>query len=90
MAINNSPFENCAYLQYDNGDISMEREPYTYYANANDKVHTVLGGETIWSIAFQYYQDSGLWYVIADANDIVDPISEIIEGVELIIPSNIQ
>lgn len=86
----NSPYEEAYGLQYDNGDVSLERIPYTYTKTNSDLYHTVISGETIQSIAFKYYGDSGLWYIITDANNIYNPITEIVEGLELLIPNGRQ
>ena len=50
-------------------------------------IHSVLEGETIQNIAFKYYGDSGMWGVIADANDILNPFEDVHEDMELIIPN---
>jgi nucleoid-associated protein YgaU len=50
------------------------------------KAHTVKQGDTLSSIANQYYEDASKWRPIALANGIVDPRS-IAAGQELSIPS---
>lgn len=85
-----SPYEEAYGLQYDNGDVSLERIPYQYNPSSSDIYHTVISGETIQSIAFKYYGDSGLWYIIADVNNIYNPITEVVEGLELLIPHGRQ
>ena len=75
-------------LKYSNGDYSLERPiPIPIYSDS-DQIHTVLDGETLQSIAYRYYGDSGFWYQIAEANQIVNPISdeEFYVGRRLIIP----
>lgn len=80
-----SPYEDSYIIKYPNGDISLERNisssPLDYI------IHTVLEGETIQNIAFKYYGDSGMWGVIADVNDILNPFEELYSGMELIIPN---
>lgn len=83
--INESPYSNGYVIRYPDGDESLEREVNTSYTDY--VVHTVLDGETIQSIAFKYYGDSGLWGVIADVNDILNPFEELYGGLELIIPN---
>lgn len=85
-----SPYEEAYGLQYDNGDTSLERIPYQYNPSSSDTYHTVISGETLQSISFKYYGDSGLWYILADVNNIYNPISEIKEGLELLIPHGRQ
>ena len=75
-------------LKYSNGDYSLERPiPIPIYSDS-DQIHTVMDGETLQSIAYRYYGDSGFWYQIAEANQIINPISdeEFYIGRRLIIP----
>lgn len=81
-----SPYQNVYALQYDNNDVSLERIPYEHMASPQDIIHTILEGETITSIAYQYYKDSGKWYIIADTNNIYNPIADLKVGQEIIIP----
>lgn len=80
-----NPYSDSVAILFDNGDIILER-------NSNKRVkntvaHTVKEGETIQSIAFQYYGDSGYWVYIADINSIFNPFTELEEGMEIYIPS---
>lgn len=80
-----SPYSDSFVIKYPDGDISVERNRSPI--SSDYVVHTVLEGETIQSIAFQYYGDSGMWGVIADANDILNPFEDLHEDMELIIPN---
>lgn len=82
-----SPYENAYALRYDNGDYSLETNPPTVAYSPNDKQHTVKEGETLQNIAFRYYGDSGKWYLIAEANTILNPFKELVGGRILRIPS---
>ena len=75
-------------LKYPNGDYSLERAIPSPILSDRDQIHTVMDGETLQSIAYRYYGDSGFWYQIAEANQIVNPISdeEFYIGRRLIIP----
>lgn len=86
----NSPYNNAYGLRYDDGDISLERIPYEYTQSSRDLYHTVIEGETIQNIANRYYQDSGLWHLIADANGIYNPITELVPGTQIVIPNGRQ
>lgn len=86
----NSPYENAYGLSYDNGDTSLERLPYEYIPGTKDIYHTVIDGETLQNIANRYYGDSGLWYIIADTNNIYNPITEVTPGIQLLIPNGRQ
>lgn len=85
-----SPYSNAFGLQYDNGDVTLERVPFEYSPSEDDVTHTVKEGETLQGIADDYYKDSGLWYVIADANNILNPLTEVSTYIKLIIPHGRQ
>lgn len=72
-------------LSYDEGDYSLERELNDSLMDSGIR-HTVLEGETLQSIAFKYYHDSGRWADIADFNEIVDPFN-INKGDIILIPN---
>ena len=72
-------------LNYPDGEYSLERLDKTYLLKAPDVTHTVIEGETLQSIAFKYYKDSGRRGDIATINEIVDPF-DIAPGMNLIIP----
>lgn len=52
-----------------------------------DVEHIVTSMDRIDSIAHRYYGDPKLWWVIAEANDLEDPISSLRSGLVLRIPS---
>lgn len=81
-----SPYENSYIVEYPNGEQTLERFSYEHDKSSKDIIHTVLDGETIQSISFKYYGDSGFWYVIADMNGIYNPITEVIPGIQILIP----
>lgn len=82
-----NPYSNAYIINYNDGDTSLERREFTsQLTNGNSVVHTVKEGETIQSIAFQYYGSSSLWYKIADVNSIYNPFTELKEGLQLYIP----
>lgn len=49
------------------------------------RAHTVSAGDTLASIAYAEYDDPNLWRVIADANDIEDPL-RLVPGRRLLLP----
>ena len=52
-------------------NIQKESEVPPVVTNTNqDKIHIVIAGETLWSIAEKYYQKGSDWKKIADANNI--------------------
>jgi len=85
-----SPYSNAYGLEYENGDIILQRVPFDYTPSEFDVIHTVKDGENIQSISYQYYGDSGRWGDIADANAIYNPIVELVPELQLIIPDGRQ
>jgi 5'-nucleotidase len=47
--------------------------------------HTVVKGDTLYSLAETYYEDGSLWRLIAEANSLQNP-AELREGAEIVIP----
>lgn len=79
-----SPFDRHINIQLSETEIVKERIPSN--PRGGTLFHTVKEGETIQSIAFKYYGDSGLWGRIADANGIFNPFTELTEDTQIIIP----
>lgn len=82
-----SPYNNAYALKYNDGDYSLEAKPPVVPESSNDIQHTVKDGETLQNIAFRYYGDSGKWYIIAEANKILNPFKELEMGNLIRIPT---
>lgn len=84
----NSPYNNqdTYQLNYDNGEYSLERIDKSLSLKPSEYSHTVIEGETLQSISFKYYNDSGRWGDIATYNGIIDPL-DLEVGMILQIPS---
>lgn len=82
-----SPYNNSYALKYNDGDYSLEAKPPIVPESPNDIQHTVKDGETLQNIAFRYYGDSGKWYIIAEANKILNPFKELEMGNLIRIPT---
>lgn len=87
---NSGPYADSYEVVYGNGESSLETGSPPHIITNKDKIHTVKDGETLHSIAYQYYRDSGKWYLIAVANHIFNPFKEIIPGIKLIIPNHVS
>ena len=84
-----SPYDKAIVLDYPDGDYSLESVKTEVAVSEDDSNYTVKDGDTLQGIANQYYGDSGLWYIIAMANDIINPFdeSQFHQGQLLIIPT---
>lgn len=82
------PYDGGNLIKFDDGsgDIIIEREAYVMPSLTPSAVHTVMEGDTLQSIAFQYYGDSGNWVAIADINNIGFQYRELEEGMQIVIP----
>lgn len=85
--VGDSPYKNAYALNYGDGDYSLEATIPSVPSSSNDIQHTVKDGETLQNIAFRYYGDSGKWYIIAEANGILNPFKELESGTLIRIPS---
>lgn len=80
------PYQKCNVIIYDGGEQSLDRVISHQNIVHSPTIHVVKDGESIHSIANQYYKDSGKWHIIAEANHIFNPFKEIDTGIKLIIP----
>lgn len=80
-----NPFDRSIKIQLSETEIVKERVPNTKVPSGSF-YHTVKSGETIQSIAFKYYGDSGRWGDIADINNIYNPFTELEEDSQILIP----
>lgn len=76
------------YVDSRNGDFWGTRQPLRLREHNSDSFHVVTDADSkrIDLIAWKYYQDVRLWWVIAEFNNINNPL-EIPEGTTLRIPS---
>ena len=70
-----------------------EREPYAYREFADNRVHVVAQGETLFTLAAKYLSPipraAGLWWIVADfqPDPIHDPTITLTPGSTIIVPS---
>lgn len=74
-------------VKFNEGDTALLRKAIILNESIDDSLHTVIEGDSLNSIAFNYYNNSKLWYVIADVNNIQNPF-ELVIGQSLIIPTH--
>lgn len=92
---------NKQYREYDNFSryspfpiyYNTEDDKYVYGTVSHLKsdtphlMHTVGVGDTLDSLALQYYNNPTYYWVIADYNRIIDPFAELTVGQKIKIPS---
>ena len=76
MASIKSPYDSVVIVEYPDDSISLESTKETVITTDDDLIYTVKDGDTLQGIANVYYKDSGLWHIIALANDIHNPFDE--------------
>lgn len=81
-----SPYDSAYAVIYEDGDYSLEARPTVVPSSPDDLQHTVKDGETLQNIANRYYGDSGKWYLIAEANGLLNPFKELESGTLIKIP----
>ena len=70
-----SPYDNAEIIDYPDGSYSVE--PTGLNGDLiTTSTYTVKDGDTLQGIAYFLYGDSGLWYVLAQANNIQNPFNE--------------
>lgn len=92
----NNLYRNGQVFVFDNGDELLLRETMAFDATLTDKYHILRTTDTLDYLAWYYYRDivadpSKFWYVIGDANGIINPLdlSDHV-GEELLIPNIIK
>lgn len=83
--INKTLYFDSYVVNFIEGDSALFRERFRIEKDINDSEYIVKQGDTLNTIAFGFYRDSKLWYVIADVNDIQNPF-ELTIGMSLRIP----
>lgn len=74
------------YIDAENGDFYGTRQPLKLREHSSDLFHVVSDVDRIDLIAYKYYHDVRLWWIIAEMNNILNPL-ELISGTTLRIPS---
>lgn len=81
-----NPYSKGKIVKYKDDTLALFRGKLVYNESPNDKYHIVGQNERLDTIAYTYYKNSKLWWVIADINQIFDPFTLTI-GTTLLIPS---
>lgn len=82
----NNPYAKGYIVNLDEDKQILKRVKAVYDPLVNkDKSHILRDNEKIWDIAYGFYTNSKLWYKIADANNIFNPL-ELTTNTQLLIP----
>lgn len=65
----NNPYSTGEVFVFNEGDIQLGRDPLIYTKNVKDKTHTVVEGETLWSIANDELGNSKWYWVLQEVNN---------------------
>ena len=74
----------------DDKEVALYRNKIATRPSNADKIHTIIDGERLDTIAYKYYGNSKYWWVLADVNDVNDTLINpfiLTPGTKLIIPS---
>jgi len=74
MISQNSRYANCTKYKYGDREILNLREPVNSGPHPDDRFHKVIEGERIDILAYKYFGDPKLWWVICDYNHISFPL----------------
>ena len=83
---NNNPYSLAVIRNFDDTPPILERGKVDYTPTVEDILHEVVEGESLDTIAYKYYEDSKYWWLIADANELENPL-DISEFNTLLIPN---
>jgi nucleoid-associated protein YgaU len=81
----NNPYSIGYISDLGDGNLSLDRDNLKLSKNSLDKYHTIKDGDDLTLLAYQFYGDSKLWWIIADANNLHNPL-DLTEGLYLVIP----
>jgi len=92
MIFRGSRYENVAYTGIQDAECKIRRFLHDRRIYTQEDVgerafeHTVVGQETLDSLAEQYYGKQSLWWLLADVNEIFFALAEVEPGTVLVIP----
>ena len=85
-----SPFTQTDVLKDEDDQYHFDiwRPPFDYKPQTGDRIHTVTAKDEqrLDLVAWQYYRNQRLWWIIAYVNKIMHPWNEVTAGTKLLIP----
>jgi hypothetical protein len=94
MAISSNNLYSGGYIYtFPDSTSVMVRNVFEYTAKDNDNIYTIREGDTLWQLAWWSYKRfrrdaSKLWWILADVNNIENPldISSLV-GTQIVVPT---
>ena len=84
-----SRYQNNETKKLNDGREVFKSKIYPKIPKSDSDIYIVTqGGDRLDSIAYQFYENSSLWWIIASANNVHDAPFALPEGTELRIPMN--
>lgn len=78
----------CSGIIDDQGDLVLtDPEPFLYRELADNITHPIVQSDTWQSIAYRYYGDALLWWVVVDFQAVYDPTITLVPGERVVLPS---
>ena len=82
-------YQNNETKKLNDGRVVYKSKLYPKIPKSDSDIYIITqGGDRLDSIAYQFYENSSLWWVIASANNIHDAPFALREGTELRVPMN--
>jgi len=69
-----------------NDDTIKDLRPHESAIPQHSRYYTIRAGDMLDLIAYKFYGDEALWYLIADVNEIMDVMEPLEPGMRLAIP----
>lgn len=89
----NNLYQNGEINIYEDGSMTLDRPVVEFEGTLTDDYHLYKKGQTLDQVAYMYYKDlvpdsSKFWWIIADANNIQNPMDMAeYAGKELLVPN---
>jgi hypothetical protein len=87
MTADHSRYRDCVVYQDGDTQFLGARPRLDTTPQPDDRFHVVTDGDRIDVLAYHYFGDATLWWIIADRNDIAFPLDLPPSGTTLRIPS---
>ena len=81
----NCPYGNGIIIDFGDGTLSLQMTGFVYTPTLRDPYYTLVDGDTLSNLANDNYGDSKWWFVLAIANNIINPFL-LITGTTIVIP----